>query len=372
MTTLFSDGFESGNFGAWTGTYGSPSVVSTNPHSGVYNAKALPTSSAVSFYCDETVNQGVIYKRGYFYFTQMPTAADGNYIEVLRFMCGSTGLFGVRIAYSSSLGATRLGVFYRNGTTVYFAYNNSVTFQINTWYCIELYCLVDSSAGVYQAWVNGSSAINETGMNTNAYGNITQARVGVQTSALTTETPQVDWDNVVIADAYIGPMVQTITCGDAGAASDSAGLAATVPAGESASGSELPTINLRLSESAQGVEAAHPVLFFGESALGSEAGQLKVSTAESAGGAEIARLALSAGDIGAGADSAGMQAVINAPEYAFGGDLSLVRAAIGALECGSGADHARAGQVLLRLVRLVGDGSPVTLNAEGGKVIIRG
>ena len=76
--------------------------------------------------------------------------------------------------------------------------------------------------------------------------------------------------------------------------------------------------------------------------------------------------------MGAGFDSAALQAVINTLEFAFGGDSALVRAAVEALEQGWGADHARAGQVLLGLVRLVGDGSPVTLNAEGGKVVIRG
>ena len=252
-------------------------MVSTNPHSGTYNAKALPTSSSASFYCYETVNQSALYSRSYFYFTQMPSAADGNYLEVLRFMAGSTGLCGARISYTASVGQTYIRMFYRNNTSTVFVSNTGVTFTVNQWYCIEMYCLVASSTGAYAVWVDGASALTAAGVKSDAYGNVTQVRVGVQTSVLTTETPQVDWDDVVVADAYIGPSALTVSCSDVGAASDSCGLAAAVPTEESASGSESPTVNLQIYESAHGVEAAQPTLFFSESASGSEACQPVVS-----------------------------------------------------------------------------------------------
>ncbi|MEM2995645.1 MAG: hypothetical protein QXI91_06520, partial [Candidatus Bathyarchaeia archaeon] len=37
--TIFSDGFESGDFSAWTGTVGSPTIVSSPTHHGAYAAR---------------------------------------------------------------------------------------------------------------------------------------------------------------------------------------------------------------------------------------------------------------------------------------------------------------------------------------------
>ncbi|MFN3329236.1 MAG: hypothetical protein ACK40U_10400, partial [Fervidobacterium pennivorans] len=45
-TEIFSDGFESGDFSAWTGTAqssGTVTVVTENPHHGTYSAKAVVT-----------------------------------------------------------------------------------------------------------------------------------------------------------------------------------------------------------------------------------------------------------------------------------------------------------------------------------------
>jgi hypothetical protein len=36
MTQIFADGFESGDFSAWTGTSGSPTVQNTTKHHGTY------------------------------------------------------------------------------------------------------------------------------------------------------------------------------------------------------------------------------------------------------------------------------------------------------------------------------------------------
>src|SRR3989337_2094782 len=48
FTVIFSDGFESGDFSAWTGTVGGPTVSNVQAHHGTYSCRA---SGSAYIYC---------------------------------------------------------------------------------------------------------------------------------------------------------------------------------------------------------------------------------------------------------------------------------------------------------------------------------
>jgi hypothetical protein len=77
-------------------------------------------------------------------------------------------------------------------------------YQLNTWYCLELYAKVDSSAGAYGVWLNGNQIISLTGKNSAAVGNVTSVNMGVFSDS-TKLAHQVLFDAVVMGNKYNGP-----------------------------------------------------------------------------------------------------------------------------------------------------------------------
>ena len=91
---IFSDGFESGNFSAWTGTNGSPSIVKSPVHHGSYAAQA---NAAYEYWYKTFSGQTVVYVRFYFRLSAI------IYFEMANIYAGSTVIGTLMIIEDLSL-----------------------------------------------------------------------------------------------------------------------------------------------------------------------------------------------------------------------------------------------------------------------------
>lgn len=227
-TTLFSDGFESGDLSAWTGTTTTSgdtvTVESSNPHCGIYN---------VQFYCDGDVNeyasvyetlgsaQGLINTRKYFKFASLPSSNTDRF----NLLVHSTGVEDsfVYVQVYNDAGSVKWRLVYRDGASVLTTLS-SETISVDIWYSVELYTKVaDGSDGECAIYVDGSSVCSASGIDTDNYGNVLTIRFGVWWKSYSTGIT-IYGDCAVIADAYIGPET---------AAPESVSLVLNTPANES-------------------------------------------------------------------------------------------------------------------------------------------
>ena len=203
--TIFQDGFESGNFSAWTGTtiYGATlTVVAEKPHHGTYSAKATITSNNgyASFYKDFSSPPTTVHARFYVYISSL-TVSSGGYFDVGSWWdaSASVAFFTLRV-YGTS---RQLQIVYYVGSTSYTA-TSSTTLALNTWHCLEMKYVKSSTAGEYRVWLNGAevTALTQTNKNT-----IYTPYRWRSIRATLSMTGTIYHDCVVIADTYIGPEV---------------------------------------------------------------------------------------------------------------------------------------------------------------------
>ena len=199
FTILFSDGFESGDFSAWTGTEargaGSISVSSTQKHHGNYaayqNSPTVDGGDRGLCYKNLAAGVNVVYLRAYFYFPLSFEWAGSILIKLgdvadLRLM-----------AMPSSASILRS---HNYATDIEYDSSAFVTL-LNTWYCLELAVLVDSTNGWIRGWFDANLVLNQTSINTGTT-YVSGVTVGNCYNWVPTEFY---WDCVVVADAYIGP-----------------------------------------------------------------------------------------------------------------------------------------------------------------------
>ena len=187
-TTIFSDGFESGNFNAWTGTSGTPTVVEDPIHHGSYAMEATGTSTIDAY--KTITGQKLVYIRVYARWTALHAT---QWTTSIRIQGGASFIAKVNI-YS---GKVELYWGYPSLSSTSAAY----TFNVDTWYCIELKVFIDSS-GEYRVYINGDSVVS-TATDTSGAPDANTIRVGLTSGSQVSTT--VNFDCVVVADAYIGP-----------------------------------------------------------------------------------------------------------------------------------------------------------------------
>ena len=199
-TTIFSDGFESGNFSAWTSTYGTPTVTSGNAHHGTY--KAVFDANGDYIRKNYGSNQNTAYARLYL---NVQTVGTSCYIFRLNIPGAST--LGLIKLYNDGSNV-RFQLYYRKAGSFYTVTSTQVAVSTNTWYCVELEVKCSSADGQlngeYHVWVDGTELtdIAQTGVDTD-YTYTSNIDVGLVES--TTGTCVYWVDCVVVADTYIGP-----------------------------------------------------------------------------------------------------------------------------------------------------------------------
>jgi len=209
FTELFSDGFESGDFSAWDGTanyYGSSSIVLSPVYQGSYAAKFTCTDDSVGAYGVAYKNLGsaysTIHMRVYLRISALPNGARFGCYK-LRNAASAGDQFYVGVL--NDAGTEKWGVFVEY-TDTWYTYTEDIT--LDTWYCIEVKIVRDSSNGEVHLWRNGTEIITETGINTGA-NDMDKVYAGYQhTSSMGGSGALVDVyvDCVVVADTYIGPI----------------------------------------------------------------------------------------------------------------------------------------------------------------------
>lgn len=193
MAVLFSDGFELGNFGAWTSTTGAPAIVEIPIHHGTYAAQFNATTER----CTKTISAvNTVYMRFYVQWTTNPTTVGAR--QCLGGLNDLTGTYTPYLELINVAGVVTWRLVYRNAAWSE-AYLTSVNPAptINTWYCIEIY---HNAGANTEFWIDGVSK----GSSVNVV-NTAKNSAYVGTRHITADSNAVTIDCVVVADAYIGP-----------------------------------------------------------------------------------------------------------------------------------------------------------------------
>jgi DNA-directed RNA polymerase subunit RPC12/RpoP len=196
FTEIFSDGFESGDFSAWTNTYGTPTIITSPVHHGTYAANFNANGEYIR---KEIATTSPIYLRSYVRWDANP-ASSGQNVQ----------LEGISI-YTGTVCASLY--LYNDGTDVVWRghcrisasdnyYNSALQKNpsVNTWYCIEITVSTGNPA-YWHFWVNGSELTDIAESGSQGY-DMNYVLVGQKSSNYTVN---IDVDCVVVADAYIGP-----------------------------------------------------------------------------------------------------------------------------------------------------------------------
>lgn len=207
--TTFEDGFESGNFNAWSGltvTSGSNAVVSgLNPYEGSYCAKfeTGAVSSGTARACTQKSISGglTVYARCYFYVDSgLPLDDNDDRFTLIQFLNSKNSIIG-NLQVRHVQGEDRFAIL---------AFNKLITTTAvypkpKTWYCLELCIKLHSTQGAFKAYINGREYLSYTDLDTTSLGSINIIRFGLASSINTQKQITVYCDYAAIATNYIGP-----------------------------------------------------------------------------------------------------------------------------------------------------------------------
>lgn len=193
-TTLFSDGFESGNTSAWTKTV----PVTMQPEtgyfrSGTYGLEAISTGAGKTFVSKTLVpSQPELYARVWF-----DVISQGSKVTLLRFRPGLSSLVAVAVTTKGALNLTDsfTGISYSSP-------NGLVT--PGGWHLLQVH--VNVTVGRVDVWLDGlqiSKLSRSVSLGTTP---VSKMEVGESAGA---RTYDVAFDDVAIDTAYIGPTVPT-------------------------------------------------------------------------------------------------------------------------------------------------------------------
>jgi hypothetical protein len=200
MTIYFQDNFEDATLDAWTSLYeegGSVSNQNTIKKSGNNALEILSVDWGANWIRKNLASTyTTVYTRFYIRFSALPT--NGEVFGYIPRLLSSAGAELFTGHLNNAGGVYSWGVYTSGGDHDY-----TVSFSpvIDTWYCVELKCIIDSTVGAITLWINGSPIIAETGINTGtvAIGRLEFMNLhpGVETAFYI--------DDVIISDSYIGP-----------------------------------------------------------------------------------------------------------------------------------------------------------------------
>ena len=191
---IFTDGFESGNFNAWTGTSGTPTVQTTTVKTGTYSMQASLSGGNEKFAYEQFADQTTLYAATWVRWSTLP--ADGQTLDLFKINRWDGDRITVCVYRTSSTYRWRL--IYNGGTVA--TYTGAVN-AINTWYWIKVKSVSSTSVGVANLYVMGLGWIlNNTGLNSGADG-MSEVRDTAWYS--TSVTGSVYWDDTTVSSSDI-------------------------------------------------------------------------------------------------------------------------------------------------------------------------
>jgi len=202
-TTIFSDGFESGDFSAWTGTSLNGATIaasSAQAHHGTYSAKTsgLQTAGEFAWVYKTFTAAATIYSRHYTYLATVPA----NIFVVSSISKWGGSHIGLAIYNPTT---SKWGI-YNNIAAEFYYESGTSTFSGTTWYCVEMRITASATVGVCQLWINGVLKVDVSSKNTGST-NPDTVYIGGYLFANEAAERIVYSDCCVVADAYIGPEV---------------------------------------------------------------------------------------------------------------------------------------------------------------------
>jgi uncharacterized protein YjbI with pentapeptide repeats len=200
FTEFFSDGFESGNFSAWSGNNGSPTVSSSQTHNGSYS---MLCDDADKYVYATITGQTTIFGRCYI----RTDAVPGNNIrwEFIGFGNGAGSEIGSAGLVNDS-GTIKPYVSIYSGGTWPEHFGSGITWNTDTWYCFEFELVINNSNGECHVWIDGSEELTWTGLDTYDSDRATATTAIFGEWWIESGTaPTAYFDDCVVADTYNGP-----------------------------------------------------------------------------------------------------------------------------------------------------------------------
>lgn len=198
---IFSDGFETNDFSAWTRTNNdagcSITVSNTQKHTGSYSAYVVSGGGWGADAEKDFAAQTTAYLRQYVYWTAFPGSGKSTACCFIM----SSASYGLAGAGVTNDAGTIKWVLYAEdgGTNVVLATDNPA---LNTWYCIEVKGVKGNGTGEARFYLEGTEKLSLT----NLTQNVDIERIGVGEWAMGVySTPTCYIDCVVADSSYIGP-----------------------------------------------------------------------------------------------------------------------------------------------------------------------
>ena len=200
-TEFFNNGFEEGDFSAWTSQQldagQTLEVQSVHKHHGTYAMRSQITDNKAAYEIKTFTGQTLIYVRVYLKIYDLPSSGT-LFSTQLRVGAAS---FGTADFYASVAVSSTKWQFTTHGSEGWDVYEYTSTPDTGTWYFIEIKAEKSSTAN-QQFWLNGVSIRNTT-RNTSAKANIARIGFGASSSNFGGVVGMYG-DCVIIADSYIG------------------------------------------------------------------------------------------------------------------------------------------------------------------------
>ncbi len=212
FTEYFNNGFEEGNFSAWTGIEGNvlPTVQSSTKHHGIYAGQAvIPAGGAVSSYIKKVFGSSysTLFHRLYIHFTNTP--ANGVSMYLSSIYCNSTAESLILFGIYNDAETLKWFLWYRTDDNIHGTeYSTTPTINTSQWYCIEMKIVEGTGNGEARLWIDGTERCAKTGL-TNDDNPVDSVRP-LHYYANPTPAVTVTVDCVVAADAYIGVEAGTV------------------------------------------------------------------------------------------------------------------------------------------------------------------
>jgi hypothetical protein len=216
MTTLFSDGFECppntapDTFTPWNGTAANAvlAIQDSVKYTGTYALSVTADAAEYGIVKKTVADANEIYIQARVRFSAVPSAGTS-----ITFMEIGTANLGVIF---QSLGVVNTGA----GAKFFSRYRSSVAYTdvysattplVDTWYLLEFYLKTDNGAGAVKAYIDGVEDANLAASSlTNLY-TLETVGVGIDYWVSNSYASIVYVDDVVVADAYIGPALWNLT-----------------------------------------------------------------------------------------------------------------------------------------------------------------
>jgi predicted deacylase len=206
----FEDGFETGNFNAWSGltitSGGKAAVSNAKPYKGAYSARfetVAISSGTVRACVYKKINENsIVYARAYFYVDAgLPLSDNDDRFTLIQFLGGNGGIIAnLQIRRVNGRDSFAILAYDKLAATT------AVYPQTKTWYCLEFYIKVDPAQGAVKAYINGVERISITNINTARYGEVSVIRFGLANSINVQHNVIAYCDSAKISTSYIGPI----------------------------------------------------------------------------------------------------------------------------------------------------------------------